>query len=104
MQTSRELYGHQAKIEEQEIAEVPAEEEELVLIYQAKGLSEEQARSLAARLTADRKSALDMLSREELGIDPEELGGSAWGAAGSSYVLFAIGAIVPVLPFLFLTG
>lgn len=53
---------------------------------------------------SDRKSALDTLSREELGIDPEELGGSAWGAAISSYVLFAVGAIVPVFPFLFLTG
>jgi VIT1/CCC1 family predicted Fe2+/Mn2+ transporter len=53
---------------------------------------------------ADRKSALDTLSREELGIDPEELGGSARGAAASSYVLFAVGAIVPVFPFFFLTG
>jgi len=105
VQSSRELYGRQVRIEEQEIAELPAEEEEeLALIYQAKGLSEDEARSLAARLMSDRKSALDTLSREELGIDPEELGGSAWGAAVSSYVLFAVGAIVPVFPFLFLTG
>ena len=105
VQTSRELYGRQISIEEQEIEEVPAEEkEELALIYEAKGLPEDQARSLAARLMADRKSALDTLSREELGIDPEELGGSARWAAVSSYVLFAVGAIVPVFPFLFLTG
>src|SRR5919112_2193665 len=105
VQSSRELYGRQVRIEEQEIAELPAEEEEeLALIYQAKGLSEDEARSLAARLMSDRKSALYTLSREELGIDPEELGGSAWGAAVSSYVLFAVGAIVPVFPFLFLTG
>ena len=105
VQTSRELYGRQVRIEEQEIAELPAEEEEeLALIYQAKGLSEDEARSLAARLMSDRKSALDTLSREELGIDPEELGGSAWGAAIFSYALFAVGAIVPVFPFLFLTG
>jgi len=105
VQSSRELYERQVRIEEQEIAELPAEEEEeLALIYQAKGLSEDEARSLAARLMSDRKSALDTLSREELGIDPEELGGSAWGAAVSSYVLFAIGAIVPVFPFLFLIG
>jgi VIT1/CCC1 family predicted Fe2+/Mn2+ transporter len=105
VQTSRELYGRQVRIEEQEIAEVPAEEEEeLALIYEAKGLPEDQARSLAAHLMADRKSALDTLSREELGIDPEELGGSARGAAVSSYVLFAVGAIVPVFPFLFLSG
>ena len=103
---SRELYERQVRIEEQEIAEVPAEEEEeLALIYEAKGLPEDQARTLAARLMADRKSALDTLSREELvGIDPEELGGSARGAAVSSYVLFAVGAIVPVFPFFFLTG
>jgi len=105
VQSSRELYGRQVRIEEQEIAELPAEEEEeLALIYQAKGLSEDEARSLAARLMSDRKSALDTLSREELGIDPEELGGSALWAAVSSYVLFAVGAIVPVFPFLFLTG
>ena len=53
---------------------------------------------------AERESALDTLSREELGIDPEELGGSARGAALSSYVLFAVGAIVPVFPFFFLAG
>ncbi len=79
-------------------------EEELALIYEAKGLPEEQARSLAARLMADQKSALDALSKEELGIDPEDLGGSARGAAAYSYVLFALGAIVPVFPFLFLAG
>jgi vacuolar iron transporter family protein len=105
VRTSRELYERQVSIEEQEIAEVPAEEEEeLALIYEAKGLPEDQARTLAARLMADRKSALDTLSREELGIDPEELGGSARGAAVSSDVLFAVGAIVPVFPFFFLTG
>ena len=58
------------------------EKEELVLIYQAKGLDEAQARALADRLMADKDTALDTLAREELGIDPEELGGSAWAAAG----------------------
>ena len=53
---------------------------------------------------ADRENALDTLSREELGIDPEELGGSALGEAASSYLLFCVGAVVPVLPFLFLGG
>jgi VIT1/CCC1 family predicted Fe2+/Mn2+ transporter len=105
VQSARELYERQIEVEAQEIAEVPdEEEEELALIYEAKGLPEDQARSLAARLMADQKSALDTLSREELGIDPEELGGSARGAAVSSYVLFAMGAIVPVFPFLFLSG
>lgn len=100
VQSSRELYGQQIAVEARELAEAPEEEEEeLVLIYRAKGLPEEQARSLASRLMADQSSALDTLSREELGIDPEELGGSAWGAAAFSFVLFALGASVPVLPF-----
>lgn len=105
VQSSRELYGRQIEIERRELAEVPEEEEEeLALIYEAKGLPEEQARALAARLMSDKVTALDTLSREELGIDPEELGGSAWGAAISSFVLFAAGAIIPVAPFLFLAG
>src|SRR6266540_3325541 len=83
----------------------PGEEQaELALIYQAKGLPQDQARDLAARLIADRPNALDTLAREELGIDPEELGGSAWEAALPSFLLFALGAIVPVAPFLFLSG
>jgi VIT1/CCC1 family predicted Fe2+/Mn2+ transporter len=65
---------------------------------------EEQARQMASRLISDERTALDTLAREELGIDPEELGGSAWTAALTSFVLFAVGAIVPVLPFVFLSG
>lgn len=103
VQSSRELYQRQIGLEKQELIDTPAEEEEeLSLIYQAKGLPEAQAKSLAASLIADPASALDTLSREELGIDPKELGGSAWEAAGMSFVLFAIGAIIPVLPFFFL--
>lgn len=105
VQSSRELYQHQIEIEAQEIAAVPQEEEEeLALIYQAKGLPEDQARALATRLMTDEATALDTLAREELGIDPEELGGSAWEAAGASFLLFAMGAIVPVAPFAFLSG
>jgi len=105
VQSSRELYQRQISIEAQEIRAAPAEEaEELMLIYQAKGLPEEQARALAGRLIGDETSALNTLSREELGIDPEELGGSAWEASATSFVLFALGAVVPVLPFIFLTG
>ena len=104
-QSARELYGRQIELERQELLEVPEEEEEeLALIYRSKGLPEEQARSLAARQMADHETALDALSREELGIDPEELGGSASGAAISSYLLFCVGAVVPVFPFLFLEG
>jgi len=105
VQSSRELYERQIAIERDELAQNPAEEqEELALIYQAKGLPEDQAHDLAARLMADRPSALDTLAREELGVDPDELGGSAWEAAISSFLLFAVGAVVPVLPFFFLSG
>ncbi|MFC6733079.1 VIT1/CCC1 family protein [Haladaptatus sp. DYSN1] len=105
VQSSRELYQRQIDIEAEELRTVPAEEaEELALIYQAKGLPEEQARHLADRLVSDEQTALDTLAREELGINPEELGGSAWEAAATSFVLFALGAIVPVAPFAFLSG
>ena len=105
VQSSRELYQHQIAIEKQELERAPEEEElELALIYQAKGLPEPQAQALAKQLMANTDSALDTLSREELGVDPQELGGSAWQAAGTSFVLFAIGAIIPVAPYFFLSG
>ncbi|HZQ06686.1 MAG TPA: VIT1/CCC1 family protein [Anaerolineae bacterium] len=105
VQSSRELYERQIKIESTEIEEAPEEEEEeLALIYQAKGLPEKQASDIAARLMRDRQSALDTLTREELGIDPQELGGSALEAAAASFILFAVGAIIPLFPFLLLSG
>jgi VIT1/CCC1 family predicted Fe2+/Mn2+ transporter len=76
----------------------------MVLIYQAKGLDEAAARALADRLMANKDSALDTLVREELGIDPDELGGSPWAAASASFGLFALGAIFPVAPFFWLAG
>jgi vacuolar iron transporter family protein len=103
--SARELYAQQVQIEADELEQSPAEErEELALIYQAKGLGEEEARSLAARLLGDRKSALDTLVREELGLDPDDLGGSPYVAGITSFGLFSFGAIFPVLPFFFLTG
>jgi VIT1/CCC1 family predicted Fe2+/Mn2+ transporter len=103
--SSRELYEKQIGIEEQEIQANPAEEaEELALIYEAKGLPAAQAKEVAARLMQSHASALDTLAREELGIDPKELGGSALQAAMTSFVLFALGAILPVLAFFFLSG
>jgi vacuolar iron transporter family protein len=102
---SRELFESQVATEAQELEQNPAEEqEELALIYEAKGLDQEEARALAKRLLGDRKSALDTLVREELGLDPEELGGSPYVAAGTSFGLFAVGAIFPVFPFFFLSG
>jgi len=105
VQSSRELYENQIKIEAEEIAASPEEEqEELALIYQSKGMPEDRARELASHMMADKGSILDTLAREELGIDPEELGGSAFEAAFTSFFLFAIGAIFPIFPFLFWSG
>jgi VIT1/CCC1 family predicted Fe2+/Mn2+ transporter len=105
VQSSRELFQRQLDIERAELESDPAAEvEELALIYRAKGLAEEQARTLAAQVMASPDTALDTLAREELAIDPAELGGSAWVAAGTSFLLFAIGAIIPVLPFFALSG
>jgi VIT1/CCC1 family predicted Fe2+/Mn2+ transporter len=105
VQSARELGQRQLAVEAAEIAALPDEErEELALIYQAKGLSEDEAKKVAAEVMADADNALDTLAREELGIDPEELGGSAWEAAATSFLLFALGALIPVGPFLFLTG
>ncbi|MBM3153216.1 MAG: rubrerythrin family protein, partial [Chloroflexi bacterium] len=97
--------SNQIRIEKEELEHNPAEEqEELMLIYMAKGLPENRASELAASLIADQATALDTLAREELGIDPEELGGSAYVAAFTSFLLFALGAAFPILPFAFLTG
>ncbi len=105
VQSARELNLHQIAIERQELQEAPKEEqEELALIYQSKGLDERTAKELSANLMQQSTMALDTLAREELGIDPKELGGSAWGAAITSFFLFAIGAIIPVFPFIFTNG
>jgi VIT1/CCC1 family predicted Fe2+/Mn2+ transporter len=103
--SSRELAQREIRIEASELREDPeGEGEELRLIYEAKGLSPSEAQTMARRLLADRTTAIDALAREELGIDPKELGGSAGEAAAASFVLFAIGAVVPILPFLILRG
>lgn len=105
VQSSRELYEHQIKIEAEEIAASPEEEqEELALIYQSKGLPEDRAREMAAHMMADTANILDTLAREELGIDPEELGGSAYEAAWTSFFLFAFGALFPMIPYFFIGG
>ncbi len=103
--SSRELNQKQIDLEAEELRRMPEEEkEELALIYQSKGLDEASAKALAEQLMSKKDTALDTLVREELGIDPEELGGSAWTAAGSSFLLFAVGAVVPVVPFFWMTG
>ena len=105
VQSSRELYAHQIEVERLEIATMPElETEELALIYRAKGVPAVEARALAERIMGDEETALDAMAREELGIDPDELGGSAAVAAVSSFVPFTLGAAIPVLPFAFLSG
>ncbi|MBP7737624.1 MAG: VIT1/CCC1 transporter family protein [Spirochaetes bacterium] len=105
VQSSRELFQHQLDVEKNELATIPEEEkEELALIYQAKGIDAETARAMADRLISDPSTALDTLAREELGIDPNELGGSAWEAAFTSLALFVFGAMIPVTPYIFLSG
>ncbi|HEY2990968.1 MAG TPA: VIT1/CCC1 family protein [Candidatus Binatia bacterium] len=100
MAAQRELLEQQIALEKQELEMSPKEEEEeLALIYQAKGLSKRDAEALARRIIANPATAIDTLAREELGLDPSELG-SPWGAAVSSFFSFVAGAIVPVLPYL----
>jgi VIT1/CCC1 family predicted Fe2+/Mn2+ transporter len=101
MRAQRELFERQIELEREELAANPEEEKrEIALIYRAKGLSPEQAEVTAAQLMADPDVALETLVREELGLDPSSLG-SPWGAAIGSFLAFAAGAIVPVLPFIF---
>ncbi len=105
VQSSRELYTHQINIEQAELEANPLEEaEELALIYEARGLDREEATRMAQHIISEPKSALETLAREELSVDPSELGGSAWEAAITSFFLFSLGAIIPVLPFMFTTG
>jgi VIT1/CCC1 family predicted Fe2+/Mn2+ transporter len=103
--SSRELALRELKTERDELEANPEEErQELQIIYEAKGLDPGQAAELSQKLLGDREVAIDILAREELGIDPAERGGSPWLAAGTSLLLFALGALIPVLPLLFLTG
>jgi VIT1/CCC1 family predicted Fe2+/Mn2+ transporter len=104
MSGQREMFEREIALEKAELEEKPEEElEELVLLYRAKGLPTDQARTVARQLMADRTVALDTLVREELGLDPDALG-SPWAAALSSLLTFAAGALVVVLPYLFAGG
>jgi VIT1/CCC1 family predicted Fe2+/Mn2+ transporter len=104
MSGQREMFEREIALEREELQEKPEEElEELVLIYRAKGMPPGQAREIATRIMSDREVALDTLAREELGLNPDELG-SPWSAAISSMVAFAVGALVVVLPYLVTGG
>lgn len=105
VKSSRELYEHEMEIESQELEAHPeAEAEELRIIFEAKGMEKGAAARLATELVEDKDKALETMAREELGIDPEEMGGSPMAAMGASFALFAVGAILPVLPFFFAGG
>lgn len=102
--SQRDLYRREIAMEASELADKPEEERrELELIYRAKGLGREQAAEVAERIMADPKTALDTLAREELGLNPDELG-SPVKASASSFAAFAIGASIVVIPYLFATG
>lgn len=99
VRSQREMYEYQIALEREEVAEYPEEEaEELALIYEARGVEIQQARAVSRALLANPEQALDVLSREELGLNPDDLG-SPWGAATSSFISFALGAAIPLLPF-----
>jgi VIT1/CCC1 family predicted Fe2+/Mn2+ transporter len=104
VQSSRELNQRQIDIETEEMENSPEEEMlELALIYQAKGMEKAEAEKMAQKVFENKESAVDTLIREELGLDSQELGGSAWEAALTSFILFAIGALFPLIPFLFIS-
>jgi vacuolar iron transporter family protein len=104
MSAQREVFEHQIAFEQRELADDPEGElAELTQIYRNKGLPEAQAATLAASMMADPCLALDTHAREELGLDPDELG-SPWGAALTSFGSFVIGASVPVAPYIILNN
>ncbi|MGE5215946.1 MAG: VIT1/CCC1 transporter family protein [Chloroflexota bacterium] len=104
VRAQREVFEQQIAIEKEELEMSPKEEEEeLSLIYQAKGIPEQEASGLARRIIQNPKTAIDTLAREELGLDPTGLG-SPWTAAMSSFFAFVIGAFVPVAPYLLTVG
>jgi len=104
MKSQRELYERQIALERAELEAMPEEEEaELAAIYRSKGFAPEEATRIAHRIFRDPQAALDTLVREELGLDPGELG-SPWGAAIGSFIAFAIGAVIPVIPYVFASG
>lgn len=104
VRSQREMFEYQIGLEREELAQYPHEEgAELALIYIAKGMNKDEAERVAHALIADPERALDTLAREELGLNPDELG-SPWGAAISSFLAFCTGASIPLLPFLFSNG
>ena len=104
MASQRDLYAREIAKEAEELATKPEEErKELELIYRAKGIDRNTASAMAEQIMANPKMALETLAKEELGLDPDELG-SPIKAALASFIAFAIGAVVVVIPYLFGSG
>lgn len=104
VRSQRELFEREIEKEREELEANPEDEaRELEFIYRAKGIPADQAKALAASILESPGSALDTLAREELGLDPSELG-SPWMAAYSSFFAFVGGALLPLMPFFFLAG
>jgi VIT1/CCC1 family predicted Fe2+/Mn2+ transporter len=100
MRSQREMFEYQIGLERDELEEYPEEEaEELALIYATRGMDLEEARRITRELVKNHDAALDALAREELGLNPDDLG-SPWGAAIFSFLAFAFGAALPLAPFL----
>lgn len=100
VRSQREMYEYQIGLEREEVAEYPEEEaEELALIYEARGVPLDRAREVSRELMRNPEHALNVLAREELGLNPDDLG-SPWGAASFSFFAFATGALIPLLPYL----
>lgn len=105
VKSSQELFENQMQLEMDELETNPeGEEKELALIYMSKGIPEEQSRKMASDIMKNKDHAHEVLIKEELGINAEDLKGSAMEAAVSSFILFAMGAILPVIPFFFIGG
>lgn len=105
MRSQREMFEYQIDLEREELEAYPEEEAaELALIYAARGMNPDEAKRLAEETIGRPEQALDALAREELGVDPDSLGGSPWQAAGSSFAAFGIGALLPLVPFFFTGG
>ena len=102
VQTSREVNERELRVETEELKRFPDEEtDELAALYVSRGLAPAGARQLAKSVIANGHLALEVMAREDLGIDPVQLGGTPSQAAASSFIMFCLGAFVPLIPFFF---
>ncbi len=105
VKSSQELYENQMDLEMEELEANPeGEKRELTLIYVSKGMPRTEAERMANEIMKDKEKAHSVLVKEELGINAEDLEGSAMEAAITSFILFAFGAIIPLVPYFFTSG